>query len=338
MSSVPAPESQIPRPRMRQRVWFIFCVLLLLDSCLVALNVSAWDLWPKWRQSTNDDAEATLPLSFNGSSDKLKQTIVVPTLDSAIPQNKSAIWCATAPMAWQQFEKDIAGGPVVVEGAEAICQSLSKSPNPNLDPKDFYVAAGLMEKGIVEQIRKEMAVKFPDAKLPDLDPIPEGAVTWAYLAVALEYSFHFNDSEKPLEFQDSKGNKTPVQAFGIREQDKDKGENSFRSQVEVLFQKDGAFAVDLSRKTQPYQIILARMDRQPTLASTLADLNKRIAAETSKGLSEAAVLLVPKMHWKIDHEFQELIGNIVTPRISGGKWIKAHQSVQFRMDRKGVVL
>ena len=32
-------------------------------------------------------------LSFDDSSDHLRQTVIVPTLDSPIPDGKSAIWC-----------------------------------------------------------------------------------------------------------------------------------------------------------------------------------------------------------------------------------------------------
>jgi hypothetical protein len=41
------------------------------------------------------DREVSYPLSFDGRSDALQKTVVVPTLDTPIPKGKSVIWCAS---------------------------------------------------------------------------------------------------------------------------------------------------------------------------------------------------------------------------------------------------
>ena len=56
-----------------------------------------------------------------------------------------------------------------------------------------------------------------------------------------------------------------------------------RDQVEVLYYDDGQapdpvqFAVDLSKQTQPYQVILARMPRCNTLGEAAKAFREKIA-------------------------------------------------------------
>ena len=48
--------------------------------------------------------------SFAGSSDLLKEMSVLPTLDTATPEGKSAIWCISGQLAWNRLRDDIAKG------------------------------------------------------------------------------------------------------------------------------------------------------------------------------------------------------------------------------------
>jgi len=49
-------------------------------------------------------AAPDIPLTFDGSSQDLKATEVVPTLDTPIPKGKNAIWCASFQSAWKALE------------------------------------------------------------------------------------------------------------------------------------------------------------------------------------------------------------------------------------------
>src|SRR5262249_45744947 len=151
----------------------------------------------------------------------------------------------------------------------------------------------------------------PRASLPPEPPLNvPGFLALAHLEASIRYEYEFNDSGAPLQFKDSQGRVTPVWAFGIRAQDEDQGNDTFRDQVRVLFREGKEFAVDLSRKTQPYQIVIARMGRKATLQATLADLEKRVAGRPREGkatdLGAGAILLVPNMNWRIEHRFLEL--------------------------------
>lgn len=340
MSNVP-PSNVAPAKPPQRSPWGPFILLL---SCVAVVGfANIWFLWlapesrplPKavegnfdgWRQPAVAGPEAPAEFSFASSSDALRETTIVPTLERAIPADKSAIWCATFPMAWQQLEKNILKKALRINGVEETCAELSGTPDARLDAGDYFVDAGFAEDDILGRIRRQLPKKFPNApvdRLPELQP--GAALAYARLEVALTYDFSFRHSDEPLSFKDSQSRATPVHAFGIREKDKDQGEHSFREQVLVLFRAKGEFALDLSRSTKPYQIILAKMARQANLKKTLDELNQRIAESAPKHLSSAAVVLVPSMNWKLEHRFRELEKSLIE---------SAFQSIQFKMDRKG---
>jgi hypothetical protein len=286
--------------------------------------------------------DSPTPLSFAGSSDELQRTVVVPHLEAPLPKGKSAIWCGTASLTWKGLEDVIGHGPLVLEGAEDISRMMSRSPQIELMQEHYYLAAGFYEDGIADRIRREFPARFPKANLPDLPAGPrEGALAFAYLEAAIRYEFEFRDSTKPLSFTDSQGQVTPVKAFGIRPADEDEGKNSFRGQVKVLFREGDEFALNLSRNTRPYQVVLARMSRKATLQATLTNLEERIAAAAGKhldpSLGDGAVLLVPNMHWRIEHHFRELEGRKVrNPGVPSGTVLdRSWQFIALKMDRRG---
>jgi hypothetical protein len=255
------------------------------------------------------------------------------------------IWCATLALAWQQLEKKVGNGPLGLEGAEQVADAWSRLPDMGLLPEHYYVAAGLHDAAFEDRLRRELRARFPRAPILDLPSSgPNRFLSYAHLEASIRYEFAFRESEQPLRFRDSQGRVTPVRAFGIREEDEDQGKKSFRGQVRVLFRQGDEFAVDLSRKSRPYQIILARMSRKATLKATWMDLQKRIARSRRKGqptdLGDGAILLVPDMNWRIEHRFRELEGKrLRRPAAPPGAILDtALQLVQFQMDRRGTAL
>src|SRR5207244_892751 len=104
----------------------------------------------------------------------------------------------------------------------------------------------------------------------------------------------------------------------VRPKDTDRDSNWARDQVAILFRKGAEFALDLSKKSKPYQLLLARVDRQATLKATWETVQGRIAPGTAGEVSKEAVLLVPKMHWRVDHHFRELEQKAVRSPSLGG--------------------
>jgi hypothetical protein len=204
-------------------------------------------------------------------------------------------------------------------------------------PESYYAAAGLRKDGIVEKIGREMARKFPavTASMPDC---PEAIhVAYAYLEASVKYKIPFHENDKRLVFKASNGTKTSVKSFGIREKDQD-SLMEMRGQVHVLFEdrfsfEEDEYALDLCRETQPYQVIVARLNkREDTLADTLRDVQEKI----ERGLGHRPslfiydVLLVPNILFTVSGGFPEL------ERIISG--LQTFQTIKFKLDRKGALL
>ena len=286
--------------------------------------------------------DSPAPPSFSGSSNTLERTVFVPTLETTLPAGKSAIWCGTLAMAWRQLETAVLKEPVELEGNAELAGQLSRAPRVDLLPEHYYVAAGLYEDGIVDRIRKDLSAKFRKAPLPatNVASKPGEVLTVAYLETAIHYEFAFNDIDKPMRFKDSQGRLASVKAFGIREEDRKQGGDTYRKQVGVLFRKANEFAIDLSKNIWPYQVILARMERKATLKETLADFEMRVARGPAPSFGDGAILGVPNMDWQVEHHFQELEGKTLRNRgLPPGSFIKeVSLFVKFKIDRRGVEL
>lgn len=326
---------------MSRRRFLIPAVVVLL--VLVAVGVGWWVV------STRGRAYTAPPPAFDGTSDQLTQTVIVPTLDTPIPDGKSAVWCASFQLAWNRLKDDVAKGPVRLAGGQAVADRLNRGDQTeaDIDPADVYAAAGLTGDGIADRIRAEMARRFPDAPTPDLGT-GNAAVAYSYLAAACKFDLPFFDNDEPLEFTDAAGKRTPVNSFGIRKKD-DYAYNQLRAQVHVLYapqepsrEEDGVpeFVLDLCRTSRPYQVVIARVDRKPTLAETLADVRQKITRQEAdswlSNLRPRDVVLVPNISFRVTHRFREVEGKpFENPALNGLPIDTAMQTVQFRLDRSG---
>jgi hypothetical protein len=294
-------------------------------------------------------------ISFDGTSDQLRQTVIVPTLDSPIPQGKSAIWCASFQLAWNRLRDDVAKEPIGLANALSIVDRLNRARHSedDMDRDAVYAAAGLARDGIVERIQAEMASKFPDVQKPELHVPPDGVVAYAYLAASSKYDYPFFENDERFLFRDSAGKETAVGSFGIRKKD-DYAYERLRRQVEILYCPRDAlmsekevpeFVLDPCKTSKPYQIVLARVDGKPTLAETVANVQRKIAAQPAdtliSQLHSRDTLIVPNMAWKVSHRFKELEGQdkqFLNPLLRNLYLDTAMQTIQFRLDRSGAEL
>jgi hypothetical protein len=332
---------------LRSRHWWFGLGITLVVIC--AVGFAWWFLFMRGRPYTPS------PLSFDGTSDQLSQTVIVPTLDSPIPEGKSVIWCASFQLAWNRLKDDVVKEPIQLANAQAIADRLNKADQSDNDvgPEAVYSAAGLVRDGIVERIQAQMASKFPNVPKLELDRPKGGVVAYAYLAASAKYDYPFFENDERFLFKDSAGKETAVGSFGIRKKD-DYAYQQLRQQVQVLFHPREAlskgeeipeFIVDLCKSSQPYQVVVARVDRNATLAKTLADVEQKIASQPADSfmsqLHPRDVLLVPSMAWKISHRFKELEGmdkQFLNPALQKLYLDTALQTIQFRLDRSGAEL
>jgi hypothetical protein len=280
---------------------------------------------------------------FETSSDKLSRTIIVPTLDTPVPKEKSAIWCGSFSLAWRELESSVVGEPIRLAGAEDVADRLNKEPfsSGDLEPTMYYAAAGLTRDGIVPRIQKEMRQRFPDVQLPALASPDDVAIAYAYLETSIKFPIPYLD--ETIVFTDSSGNRTNVEAFGIDVKDLARA-RQLEKQVDVLFADDGRrdaneFALDLFKNSTPNQIVVARVPLRGSLAETYQSLQIRIKKEAQKPKTfsgDLDRLRVPRMHWKIDHHFAELQGKKFKNDSVNALYLEeVVQTISFKLDSKG---
>jgi len=311
----------------------------------------------------NEGEEPNLAKTYDGDSSGLKQTVIVPTLDTLMPKGKNVIWCSSFQIAWNELKDNIIGEPVRVVGAEEIanCLNQAKQSHADISEESYYAVGGCVRDGITEEIQAEMAKRFPIEPIPEFPEMSaEAIIIYCYLEASVKFKIPFLENKKDLSFKDSRGNKILITSFGARPQDQG-GCRKLRKQVEVLyFLRDQHHpcvivesAIDLCKYTKPYQMVLARIEPKETLGETLSDLEEKIERSTKEdeyyhefGIND--VLLVPNMFWKIIHHFAELepekVDDVIIRKHLGNEgyttyWIKfAIQTIQFKLDRSGAEL
>ncbi len=290
-------------------------------------------------------------------SSDLKATTILATLDCPVPSGRNAIWCATFQMAWDQYKDKAVGEPIIVNDAQDLATRLNSTPFPtnNIEEQSYYATAGAVDDGILEEIRREMARRFPAEPPPVFDEryrtLPLVVVAYAYLGIDMTFQHPFRANESAFAFTGSDGTKTDVTAFSELSA-RNKEADQVRAQVEILHYGYGdardsdTFAVDLCRHTEPYQIVLARMPVAGTLRETVTSVEQAISAfkddpdyETLRRLRPIDHLTVPDVLYKLTHHFGELedkdLGNA---HLKDAFIFEALQTIDFSLSRTGVVL
>jgi len=300
-----------------------------------------------WIWKTHQEG-ASPPLSFDGSSEALQQTVILPTLDTPIPEGKSAIWCASFQMAWNKLKSLGGTEPLRIHGAEAVGAQLNNAEETeeDLNPEIYYAAAGLIRDGTVEKIKKEMAEKFPHVQTTSINQSGLIAVAYAYLQAEVKFQYPYLENRKPFLFAPSEGEPSSIRSFGVHEYIQVEG---IRHQVETLycnaqspFEIPNEFALDLCKSSAPNQIVLATIGKKETLKSTLRELEKKTTdyhpEEGHHGLSMVDSLLIPTMNWKVEHRFKELEGEdkkFLNTNLANAYIDPAIQVIAFKLDRSG---
>ncbi len=348
-AGTPAQNTKVRSPRTK--IIFIAVVALVVVAVLWFTGLGSYIS----RRAAYTPPSAT----FAGSSELLQQTVIVPTLDSPCPPGKNVIWCSSFQLAWNEMKDKVVRAPLQVIGAEEMAARLNAAqPSADdLDPGSFYAVGGRIGDGIIGKIEKEMAKKFPSRKLPDLQKYasdPDGMLAYSYLSAKVAFQHPFRQVERKFVFADSAGAETAVEAFGVWNYS---GRyDKIRQQVEVMYHRRGGdrrasaggrptkeYVLDLCKDSRPYQVVVAFVELRDSLAGTLDYIRLQVDAfqqdqytrwETQ--LKKVDEVEIPEMVWRIDHQFQELSGKVVSN--AGLPITGAMQTIEFRLDRTGVVL
>lgn len=331
----------------------------LIVAVVIALGLSIAGSWiaglgrQVGRQVDQQTPYTGRAATFSDSSQKLTETVIVPTLDSPFPPGKNVIWCSSFQLAWNELRDNVLKAPLQVIGAEDVAARLNaaKQSTSDLDPRSFYVAGGSSAGGIIDKIKKDMAAKFPAHVLPDFSEYHDGHLAYSYLTANVPFKRPFGQIERGLAFTDSQGGKSQVEAFGVPEQF-GYWHVDVLDQVEILYLQESdqaqkahrwgisECAIDLCKHSQPYQVVVTLVEPRGSLAETFEYIRTQVdKAKQSKNvhaLGRMDTLEVPEMVWRIDHRFLELIGKTVAN--VKGPIIEAMQTIEFRLDRSGAKL
>ncbi len=297
-----------------------------------------------------------LTIAFSGDSKDLRQSVVVPTLDTPMPKGKNVVWCGTLQLAWNRLGKDVLHELPNVQTAEAVVSRLNRTQlgEDDLPPNSYLATAGFAKDGVVEKVKSEMKQRFH--KEVEIDTLePNDILAYAYLETNAAFTIPFFDNRERFHFRGSSGKDTEVTSFGIQEEH-EYAYDELREQIDVLYllrkkpnyEESEEFVVDLCRDSTPNQIVVACIPPKATLAETLDDVKKKTQefarqsdAEQLRKFGIRDVLLVPNLNWEMRHHFAELEGSdkrLLNAGFTGYHIAKAMQTIHFRLDRSGAEL
>ncbi len=323
---------------MRSRKYLIFLGILAVGLCVAIFMLV------RTRNSP--------PSQPHYDSAQLQRSIVVPTLHSAIGPGKSAIWCATLQLAWNELRDRVVKAPIQLQGAEQLAKWLneSKVTASVFRPEDYYAQAGWAKDGIFEKIISEMKGKFPRAR-PNISASGAVAVGYGYCELTATFTTPYFDQEDQLLFESSPGQSSPVHSFGTHSKGDWIAAKKVRDQMQLLYRTDeeGApgqqlqpreFAFCLDRDSTSYLVTVAVVEPKPTLHEMLDDLQKKIADFRSKTqedkLSGSEDFAVPNLSFTIDHVESQLSDRpIQNPGYDALSLGQVRQLISFTMDKHG---
>jgi len=318
---------------------------------LVVVALGSTGISPCLLQKIDD---ITRTRTFSDSTEGLAQTVVVPTLDTPCPPGRNVIWCSSFQLAWNEIRDTVIRAPLEVPAAADVAARLNaaKESVADLDTNSVYAAGGWVHEGIRERIRREMAAEFPSHEVPDFNDYNSGILAYSYLTVQVSFKHPFRQVHDGLMFTDSHGNETKVGGFGLWRAYLRRYKDA-REQMEILYAQRDAndsgelteCALDLCRHSKPYQVVVANIEPKGSLAETLEYLHTRMASfekppyyGEDRRFGANDELRIPEMFWRIDHRFRELIGKVVANSAPPMPIVEALQTIEFRLDRSGVVL
>ena len=270
--------------------------LILLTTISLVLRGTKSDTVHGMRRANSTETGKAMPVHVNDRGDgarfttvthnaqeidskSLKETVVVATLDCPLPEHKNVIWCSTFQMAWDKLRTSVINEPIEVLGAEDLASRLNRLafPATDIETQSYYANAGFVKKGLLEQIQKDMAKRFPSEPAPIFDDrytavarrcrgicLPE-CRCWVRVPI-----LHLRSCVRLHRFKRHNGRCYGFLRTG-HAQERAITQN-VRDQVEILhydvrpdLPRPRSSSSICAEHTQPYQVILARMPRCATL-------------------------------------------------------------------------
>jgi hypothetical protein len=288
------------------------------------------------------------PLPAVVAAESLTETDVLPHTAGPLTPGRNYVYCATFQMAWDELRDGIFVGPIKLSGSPPMADVLNagSAKGLDLDEASYLARAGLVKDGVLNEIRRDVRRRFPEAGFEVPDAGQDAIVAYAFLQKTLPFAETFDRLDEPLAFQHERGT-APVVAFGFRGDLKEGAPRTYRllNQVRVLsYATEDDFVLRLRTQSTNDSMVLAKVPAKATLAATIDSVHDRIKGhddDFGKRLGSNETLVVPVVALGVLRRFSELEGHEVlnTPWKEQGYFVAvALQGIRFRLDETGAQL
>ena len=297
------------------------------------------DGWPH-----EDRPEAKLPDVVDIS--QYPGTQVLPVADMDLEVRKTALYCATSQLAWDQL-RPAPGIPVDCEVSD-VTTALNAHPFPRdgLAVDAYFVGKSGLGSGSSGQMFEQFRKQFPNAPVEMLQggDFDQGIRILAYLQKSLPFPDVMERFPLPLEF--GVPAQVNVRSFGWPSSGGEGGGNAVLKETVVVvdFVSPNDLIVLLKTDTDEHdEIILAKVTPGKTLQATWDAVQARrqvpMAKEVIQQLRSVDHLQIPIISFGLVATLTELINLKVDVQKHPERFIAAaRQTMRFRMDEYGAEL
>ncbi len=297
--------------------------------------------WPGVPVDAPPQFAGDYPLALQ-TADELKATEVLPVLDTPIARKKSVVYCSTFQIVWDDFRELLGLEAISLQGAPPLSMKLNaeRFPREALSSDSYLAMVGLGSDKIRDRFIATRKQKFPNATLPDPDPVPDVAfAAYCYLQKRLPFEEEFLKLDDPLRFHTTDGAHS-VRSFGLRPGRGDEQE-ALAEQVRVVdYVDDQDFVLELTTRSDP--ILLAKVPPEATLRATWQAVDQRVRHPRTRGQRTSIFpdepLVVPHIGLFLERDYDELVGLPIAKPRPGPPLAQAKQYIKFQLDESGAKL
>lgn len=282
------------------------------------------------------------------NTSNVKATSVTTSLEEKIVKGKNLIYCSTFQMSWNELCKKLNKPSLNLESLPEYVDTLNRFTNETFikSKESYIVVSGFGRENIIQKINNELR-RFSNPPLINFDVKPEELVSFSYLFKQLIFKDEFEKIDD-FKFTSSNNLPTPVYGFGIKEyKELDHRLAALANQTKILAHAGDYSIIKLETLSDNESMILSSFPIKETLLKTYTEIisvceNEKYEYEgkplfLSEPMSNSSELKIPKINFKLTHEFTEIIGKRIIN--SDRDFIsKAIQSIDFKLNEKGATL
>ena len=321
----------------------IFLIVLIIVT-LTVVGVLLYINEDPVAENTEESNEISPDRETNKEANKFEATeglYIVPTMRDKLYAD--TVWCATFQLVWNDMKNELVKKDVVFEPQLEVAENLNKEEftDKMISGEYYYKKYGLKTLELKAEIEEGIKKKFNETSdiLDDFDWSEEGLndpnnpnVNRYFFYVMLRRSFEFLTEFDELENGAFGNIYNDVEYFGI---DKN-SDKELDSQVDVLYyNSQDDFAVILNTK-QNDEVIFCKNPKGTNFREIYDNMNNEADKYTGDiKFQNIDELKIPNIKLNEKKEYQEVQGKEFATEKGTGIIVKAIQTIQFELNKKG---